>query len=275
MIAVEIAGIRIALHIDDVPLAERVRARYAAFLVPPQDAALLARVVLRADVGIAPRGDNIWRVEAEMAGDRLAYRSLHDEGWMDWKRGEGVLELRPGADIENFLRVLCAFEIVRRGGVMLHASGAVNGGRASVFFGQSGSGKSTVSHLSLDAGMTVLGDDIVIIGREADRFRAYSVPFRGSNPRSPQIAVSAPLAGLFRLVKARNHAVAAVPRAALVAQLVQCVPFVMSDPAAAARVLTTCRDLAAQTFSGELRFRMDAGFWSVIDVPASAISDPA
>ncbi|MBI5878715.1 MAG: hypothetical protein HZB53_13780 [Chloroflexi bacterium] len=275
MIGIEIAGIRVALQIEDELLSARVLSRYVAFAAPAAGAAYVVRAVVRPDAGMPPRADRVWRVDTESSGDRLTYRSLHDEGWMDWRRAAGQIELRPGADIENYLRVLCAYHSARSGGVMLHASGVALGERASVFFGQSGSGKSTVAHLSLDAGLTVLGDDIVIIGRRDGRFVAHGVPFRGSNPRSPQAAVSAPLAGLFKLVKARNHSVVPMTHPATVARLVQCVPFVMNDPLVSTQVISTCRDLVLQIPAGELRFRMDAGFWSVINAFTATISHPA
>lgn len=275
MLGIELAGIRVAVQFADADLEARVRNRYAAFLAPAEGAVCLVRAAVKDGVGVPPRADDIWRVETEMRGEHLSYRSLYDEGWMDWRRAEGGITVRPQADIENYLRVMYGFLTARSGGIMLHASAVARDGHAFVFVGPSGSGKSTVAHLSLDAGMTILGDDIVLITRRDGGFLAHGVPFRGSNPRAPQINVSAPLGGVYTLVKSESHGMRPLDHAAAVARLVQCVPFVMGDIDICTTVIGTCRDIVQYAAVGSLNFRKDAGFWSVINEPIGPISHTA
>lgn len=58
--------------------------------------------------------------------------------------------------------------------IMLHASSVVMDGRALLFCGPSGIGKSTVVEL---LNMPILSDDYVLIRRDGKRFIAYSTPF--------------------------------------------------------------------------------------------------
>ena len=55
--------------------------------------------------------------------------------------------------------------LAERGGVIVHAAGAVVQGGALVFLGASGAGKSTLSRMFLEAGLgaALLSDDRVIL----------------------------------------------------------------------------------------------------------------
>src|SRR5688500_2122420 len=72
-------------------------------------------------------------------------------------------------------RVGAIVRLRQRGRYLVHATGAVDPeGRAWLLSGDSGSGKSTLGYALTRAGWTSLGDDGVIIERDADGFRAYA-----------------------------------------------------------------------------------------------------
>jgi energy-coupling factor transporter ATP-binding protein EcfA2 len=98
--------------------------------------------------------------------------------------------------------------------VILHASSLVADGRAYLFLGHSGAGKSTTAMHAVAAGARVLSDDRTIVVREADgSFSAWGTPWHGSFRRASNR--SAPVAGLFVIVQAAADAVTAIgaPRA--------------------------------------------------------------
>jgi hypothetical protein len=180
-------------------------------------------------------------------------------------RGRGELTLRPQGDPENFLRVWYAWRCLDEGALLLHASGAVRGGRGYVFFGPSGSGKTTTARLSLEAGCTVLSDDLVILKKQVGVWHACGVPFRGELPEAPRTNLAAPARGIFILVKHPEHGTTPAPFPEALARLAACVPFVMSRPLGAQAVTAICADLAGSVPVRYLRFRRDPGFWRVID----------
>jgi hypothetical protein len=143
----------------------------------------------------------------------------------------------------------------------------VQRGRGYVFFGRSGSGKTTTTRLS--PGAAILSDDLVILrcveiaGRPA--VQVYGVPFRGDLAEAPRRNAAAPLAGLYALVKDTDHFWEPLAAHAAVGQLSACVPFVMSRPADAGRVLALCAEITARVPVRTLHFRRDPGFWKVID----------
>jgi len=84
-------------------------------------------------------------------------------------------------------------------GLLLHAAGACRQGRALVFPGVSGAGKTTLSRLLHRDGFTLLSDDRVVVRCDAGAFSAWGTPWPGEGGFARNEA--APLAGLCFLRK--------------------------------------------------------------------------
>jgi hypothetical protein len=96
----------------------------------------------------------------------------------------------PEISLESFMRILYSLILPDRDGVAIHASSLVRNGKAYVFPGKSGAGKTTVVKLSSDA--TVLTDEISIVREIGRGARAYGTPFHG-DLGVPGENVSAPI----------------------------------------------------------------------------------
>ena len=275
LITLDIAGIATTLDIADAAMARQVRERFGPFVVRAGQAPMQVAVEVVPGARFATPRAGGWVVDTVQDGERLSYRSVYDAGWIDFARGQALLQIAPETSLENFIRVLYAHLVLRDGGLLLHAAGALKNGAGYVFFGPSGSGKSTSARLSQGAGCTVLGDDLVVVRRQGERYQVHGVPFRGSERFVPLTRADAPLAGLFALRKAEVHAVQALSGPAAVAQLVRVAPFVIAQPDSGARVMALCADLAQRTFVGELRFRKDEAFWRLIDEQVALVPSPA
>jgi hypothetical protein len=99
------------------------------------------------------------------------------------------------------VRWVLGLELLRRGGLLLHGSTVVIGGRAHLFAGPSESGKTTIATQSnVDA---VLSDELSIVGRDpSGRWCAWPSPFWGQEhkrPERPQALGPVPLAGIWIL----------------------------------------------------------------------------
>ncbi len=258
---IAIAGLTVALDLPPGALADRVRARYAGFL-SEAPAALVIETRVVDGARFIPVRPGPWVIETEMQAGRVSFCSYSERGWADFNTGAGLLEIAPGADPENFLRVLFAWLALANDGLLLHACGVIRGNRAYVFFGPSGAGKTTTARLSLN--YTVLSDDLVLLRRTAGCLRAYGVPFRGQFPQAPRTRAAAPLTGLYALAQDREHRLANLPPALGVARLVACAPFTMRTPASRLQVLNRCAEIARQLPVQALHFRKDAAFWEVL-----------
>jgi len=174
--------------------------------------------------------------------------------------------------LENFLRVLFAHLILRRGGFLLHASGLVREGKAYLFFGPSGSGKTTVTMLSPET--LVLSDDLVMVLRGASSgFEACSVPFRGLLAPDPVSAGSWPVAGCFRLVQAPQERLTRVSGAPAMGELSTSLPFVLDRPEGASLAMQTLAEAARMIPIFRLEFRKDRRFWQLITAAVDDFSE--
>jgi hypothetical protein len=268
-ITIAIAGWPVTLRFaaDAAPARARFAEHYQAFRIPPPGEAPAIQVRQAAGPPFISPAPGPWQIRTEYAGDRFDFVSYFERGWASLTDGQGELTLRPEGDPENFLRVWYAWQCLAAEALLLHACGVVRGGRGFVFFGASGSGKTTTARLSLAAGGAVLSDDLVILKKDGGAWWVYGVPFRGEMLESPRTNLAAPAHGLYALVKDAEHRVAPLHRAEAAARLSACVPFVMARPSGARQATKICADLAGSGRVHLLRFRRDAGFWSAIDGP--------
>lgn len=122
-------------------------------------------------------------------------------------------------------------------GVEIHGCGVRDDrGRAYVFAGQSGAGKSTIGRLWAERrDVTVLSDERVVVRTDGDRVTVWGTPFHGdailASPASGE------LAGIFFLRHGERHAVVPLDGAQAVAQLMSCAFLPFYDPRAVASTL--------------------------------------
>jgi len=164
--------------------------------------------------------------------------------------------------IDSFLRILYSLALVAAHGVIVHAASLVRNGRAHLFCGPSGSGKTTVARLSPDA--TLLSDELSIVRLVDGRAGCHGTPFWGELARAGEDR-AAPLGGVYFLHHGSGHAVEAItPRRAL-ERLLPNVLFFARDPELTARVLDIAGELVEAVPCFDLSFRLDPGFWEVIE----------
>jgi hypothetical protein len=268
-LSLEIAAlpIRLIFYGADALMQSRWSEMYQAFCSPNHADAPLVEALVEPGEPFLPFQPPTWRIETSTQLGRVDILSHLEKGWFDLNAGQGFLALRPNGNPENYLRVVYAWRCLAQEALLLHASGVIRNGRGYVFFGHSGSGKTTLARLSSDA--LILSDDLVILKCEDadDRptVRVFGVPFRGELPEAPRANASAPLCGLFSLVKDDHHQLEKMERHEAVGRLASCVPFVMSQPQNAQRVLKLCDEITRRVAVQSLHFRRDPAFWSVLD----------
>jgi hypothetical protein len=103
---------------------------------------------------------------------------------------------------------------------LVHSCGVMHDGRAMLFAGASGSGKSTVGRLLHDSGEKLLGDDMVLVSRDSDGWMAHGSPMGGDFPRTSLVNDTVPLEAIFMLRQGRETAVEQVSVAEATAELI-------------------------------------------------------
>ena len=163
--------------------------------------------------------------------------------------------------LDSLLRVLLSWKLTGYTGFLLHAATVIRNGKAYVFTGRSGAGKSTVASLAEEG--SVLTDEISLLRCESGGWRAYGTPFWGEF-RAAGSNTSAPVRGIFRLVQAAENRVMALRPVELLRALLPNVLF-FSPEAEANRRLLKILGQAVETISGyDLAFRKDRAFWEVL-----------
>jgi len=151
------------------------------------------------------------------------------------------------------------------GGMLLHCACVVRKGRAYLFFAKPGGGKSTVAKLSRK--YTVLGDDIVAVRKNKNRFIAFSTPWRQSKLVKPHPKISAPVKAVFFLHKSKDIRLQPLAdHEALVRFLSRCIHFFLyTEIPLAKKIFFTAADFFKNIPAYDMYFRKDKNFWPILD----------
>ena len=145
---------------------------------------------------------------------------------------------------------------------MIHAASCVRNGRAFLFMGVSGAGKTTISRLA-PPGATLLTDEISYVRRTGNTYQAFGTPFSGELAQ-PGENVNAPLRAVYVLVQGPENKVERVSAPVALRELMKSILFFAQDERLVDRVFTSaCRMAEAVSFY-RLTFLPDRRVWSLI-----------
>ena len=163
--------------------------------------------------------------------------------------------------LDSLLRILLTMVLLPRRGFLLHAASVVRDGRAYVFTGRSGAGKSTVASLS-PAG-TVLTDEISLLRFTDGCWHAYGTPFWGEF-RAAGLNEHYPIAGIYKLEQAPEDRLESLTPKEILRALLPCVLFFTSNPEANREMLHMLLGMVQHVPCYRLHFRRAADFWQVV-----------
>jgi hypothetical protein len=260
-VVIAIAGLRTAIATRDGDVVQLVRDRYKGFLSPGSPA-------WRLDIDTGPIGarrthDDVL-VSRDGAEPRYGISRSDFAGVVDLltRRASVTLADANEYSLDSFLRILYSLALVEARALVVHAASLVRHRHAHLFCGRSGSGKTTVARLSPDA--TLLSDELSIVRVSDGRAHCYGTPFWGELARAGDDR-AAPLAGIHFLHHGPRHASSVVTPRQAIERLLPNVLFFARDPELTARVLAIAADLVDAAPCSDLSFRLDPGFWEVID----------
>ena len=175
-ITVEIGGMPILLHTQDDSFRQLLARRYAGFVdssAPPRFEfdIELTKPTARA----LPMTMSEWKCRTARGGCGEAI--FAPSGIPMAGRGRIRQSANPYS-IDSVLRIVHTLILAREGGFLLHSAGAIRNGRAFLFSGVSGAGKTTISRLA-PPDVTLLTDEVSYVRQVDGRLSRLRNSLRG------------------------------------------------------------------------------------------------
>jgi hypothetical protein len=267
-LVIEIGGVAVSICSRHEAFLELLRARYAGFIFPAASPQASFEVEIHEPALPSP-------IEVRDEDLEVALR----QGLWEFRRGDFHATWDPVSSlghitqtcnpfsIDSVLRILHSVLLAPRGGLLIHAASAIRHGKAFLFAGISGAGKTTISRLApRDA--TLLTDEISYVrrnevGNGQNAYRAWGTPFAGELAKSGE-NVSAPLSVIYLLEQGKENRVMPIAKIDAVRSLMRHVLFFAEDTRLVEGVFDSVRLLVDMVPVRTLMFRPEADVWEII-----------
>jgi hypothetical protein len=258
-VVIAIGGVPVRVNTSDADFLDLVTNRYAGFVDNAGNAEFDLDIDLGAPTGIA--WDAPVRV-TQHSGRWLLERGDFRAEWEPATRRGSIRQTANPYSIDAVLRIVHTLVLARQGGFLLHSASAIRNGKAFLFAGVSGAGKTTISRLA-PADATLLTDEISYVRKQGDGYMAYGTPFTGELAKLGENA-SAPVAVLYLLAQGPENRIEPVAEADAGRELLANMLFFAEDPEFVHQVFQAACDFVHRVPVRRLTFVPDARVWELI-----------
>ncbi len=259
-VCIRIGGLRFVLRAADPGFMAMLRGRYANFVCEPWQGS-----AIRLDINLIapPCAEHDDELEVRFEGGRWLMRRGDFSAQWNPATGRGVVyqPAYPYA-IDSVMRIILSIMLARRGGFLLHSASAIRNGRAYLFCGVSGAGKTTIARLA-PADAILLTDEISCVRRTGGGYQAFGTPFAGELGIAGE-QIAAPIGAVYFLRKGPRNAIGSIEPARAAGMLLRNMLFFTDDCALTKRVFATACDCIARVALNELTFKPDESVWELI-----------
>jgi hypothetical protein len=271
-----IGGMTVRLRVPDEAFLRMVEGRYAGFPGAAESAEC------DFDIELIPqkRAEEASLLDGDSAADDV--RVWREGGLWNLTRGDFRAEWSPAErrgrirqsmnpySVDCVLRIVHTLALAKQGGFLVHAASAIRNGKAFLFSGVSGAGKTTISRLA-PADATLLTDEISYVrrsganaGASSEGYVAYGTPFAGELAE-PGENVQAPIATLFFLEQGPENRIEAVNSPSVAARLLlRDILFFAHDAELVDQVFASALDFVQRVPVKRLTFLPDERVWDLI-----------
>jgi len=258
-VVIDIGETPVRVNTSDEHFLKLVQNRYAGFVSEEGAAEFDLDVDLRAPSDM--ERDAPVRV-TQSAGRWFLERGDFRAEWEPAKRRGSIRQTANPYSIDAVLRIIHTLVVARQGGFLLHSASAIRNGKAFLFAGVSGAGKTTISRLA-PPDATLLTDEISYVRKRDDGYMAYGTPFTGELAKLGENAV-APVAMLYLLAQGPENRIEPVSVADAGRELLSNMLFFAEDPEYVHRAFQAACDFVHRVPVCRLTFVPDARVWELI-----------
>jgi hypothetical protein len=270
-LTIEIGGIPIRVNTTDADFLNMLQNRYAGFVGASEHAAVEFNVDLFTPGFVDPDADvRVTQQAGKWALERGDFRA-------EWEPARRTGTIRQSANpysIDAVLRIVHTLVLAQEGGFLMHAASAIRNGKAFLFAGVSGAGKTTISRLA-PPDATLLTDEISYVRKDVRKdvredvqkqdhsYVAYGTPFTGELAKLGE-NVSAPISALYLLAQGPENRIDPVAPGQAVRELLANVLFFAEDQELVQRSFHDACEFVSRVPVSRLTFVPDAQVWEMI-----------
>ena len=258
-VGIAIGGLPIRIRLHDAEFLRVLKERYAGFITSPGGARFEFEIDL-APPGLISEDEDV-RVRLDAGRWCLDRGDFHAE----WNASSARGRIRQTANpysIDAVLRIVHTLLLAKEGGFLVHAASAVRNGRAFIFAGVSGAGKTTISSLApKDA--VLLTDEISYVRKQEGGYSAFGTPFAGELAKLGE-NIQAPIAALYLLKQGPENRIDPVGGIEATRALLANILFFAEDAELVRLVFEAACEFTARVPVYRLTFLPDARVWEMI-----------
>jgi hypothetical protein len=258
-ITVEIGGMPILLHTQNGSFRQMLARRYAGFVGSATPPRFEFDIELTTPTRKAP--DEDVRVEMQNGSWRLRRGDFRAHWNPNAGRGR-ILQTANPYSIDSVLRIVHSLILAQEGGFLLHSASVIRNGRAFLFSGISGAGKTTISRLA-PPDVTLLTDEVSYIRQVDSHYRACGTPFAGELARVGENC-SAPIGSLFFLDKGPQNKIDSMAKSEATRRLMRNILFFAEDTTLVDKVFESACKFVEHVPVQRLTFAPDSRVWEMI-----------
>ncbi len=257
--AIAIGGVTIRVNTTDSNFMELLQKRYSGFVSAESAAEFEFDVELVESTFAEPHSEVSVR---HYSGRWFMLRADFRAEWNPTTRTATIQQNANPYSMDAVLRIVHTLVLAKQGGFLLHSASAIRNGKAFLFAGVSGAGKTTISRLA-PADATLLTDEISYVRRVGDGYVAFGTPFTGELAKLGENTL-APITALYLLAKGQENRIERVSVSDAGRELLANVLFFAEDPELVHLVFQTACEFVNRVPVYRLTFVPDARVWEMI-----------
>jgi len=258
-LVIEVGGVRVRVNTSDPKFLRMLDDRYAGFIAASEHAEIEFDVEIVQPGSVDPDAD----VQVTQCGGRWSLTRGDFKAVWEPRSGRGWIRQSANPySIDSVLRIVHTLVLAPKNGFLLHAASAIRNGKAFLFAGVSGAGKTTISRLA-PADVTLLTDEISYVRRQGDGYIAFGTPFAGELAKVGE-NVSGPIQAFYLLAKGSENRIEEISSGEAVRSLLANILFFAEEEDFVRAAFDSAFEFASRIPVLRLTFVPDSRVWELI-----------